>query len=54
MGNGIENRGQRQRRAEGIAEAKQEGRKFDLVLLDARMPEMDGFATAALIKRSPS
>jgi two-component system sensor histidine kinase/response regulator len=35
------------REAEGI------GRTFPLILLDAQMPEMDGFALAEIIKRNP-
>ncbi len=37
-----------------LAEAKGLGRTFPLILLDAQMPEMDGFALAQYIKRHPS
>ena len=33
--------------------AQETGRKFPLILLDAQMPEMDGFALAEHIKKSP-
>ncbi|MGB8952552.1 MAG: PAS domain S-box protein [Candidatus Aminicenantales bacterium] len=34
--------------------AKKEGRPFTLILLDAQMPEMDGFTLAAKIKHDPT
>jgi PAS domain S-box-containing protein len=37
-----------------LGEAKGIGRTFPLILLDAQMPEMDGFALAEYIKRHPS
>ena len=37
-----------------LAQAKAAGRPFRLVLLDAQMPEMDGFAVAACIQQDPS
>ncbi len=37
-----------------LTEAKGTGRTFPLILLDAQMPEMDGFALAEYIKRHPS
>ncbi len=37
-----------------LTEAKGIGRTFPLILLDAQMPEMDGFALAEYIKRHPS
>ena len=37
-----------------LTEAKGLGRAFPLILLDAQMPEMDGFALAEYIKRHPS
>jgi two-component system, sensor histidine kinase and response regulator len=37
-----------------LTEAKGIGRTFPLILLDAQMPEMDGFALAEFIKRHPS
>ena len=37
-----------------MTEAKGIGRTFPLILLDAQMPEMDGFALAEYIKRHPS
>src|SRR5277367_674331 len=37
-----------------LSEAKGIGRTFPLILLDAQMPEMDGFALAEYIKRHPS
>jgi two-component system, sensor histidine kinase and response regulator len=37
-----------------LTEAKGIGRTFPLILLDAQMPEMDGFALAEYIKRNPS
>jgi two-component system, sensor histidine kinase and response regulator len=37
-----------------LTEAKGIGRTFQLILLDAQMPEMDGFALAEYIKRHPS
>ena len=36
-----------------LGEAKGLGRVFPLILLDAQMPEMDGFAVAEAIKRNP-
>ena len=36
-----------------LREAKARGRAFPLILLDAQMPEMDGFALAESIKRNP-
>jgi two-component system sensor histidine kinase/response regulator len=36
-----------------LREAKGLGRMFPLILLDAQMPEMDGFALAEAIKRNP-
>lgn len=36
-----------------LGEAEGLGRKFPLILLDAQMPEMDGFALAEAIKRNP-
>ncbi len=36
-----------------LGEAKGLGRAFPLILLDAQMPEMDGFALAECIKRNP-
>ncbi len=36
-----------------LGEAKGLGRTFPLILLDAQMPEMDGFAVAEAIKRNP-
>jgi two-component system, sensor histidine kinase and response regulator len=36
-----------------LAEGKGLGRTFPLILLDAQMPEMDGFALAEYIKRHP-
>jgi len=36
-----------------LGEAKGLGRVFPLILLDAQMPEMDGFALAESIKRNP-
>jgi PAS domain S-box-containing protein len=36
-----------------LGEAKGLGRIFPLILLDAQMPEMDGFAVAEAIKRNP-
>jgi PAS domain S-box-containing protein len=36
-----------------LREAKGLGRTFPLILLDAQMPEMDGFALAEIIKRNP-
>src|SRR6202453_4689550 len=36
-----------------LREAKGIGRTFPLILLDAQMPEMDGFALAEIIKRNP-
>jgi two-component system, sensor histidine kinase and response regulator len=37
-----------------LTEARGIGRTFPLILLDAQMPEMDGFALAEYIKRHPS
>jgi CheY-like chemotaxis protein len=37
-----------------LAQAKAAGRPFRLVLLDAQMPEMDGFAVSACIQQDPS
>jgi two-component system, sensor histidine kinase and response regulator len=37
-----------------LTESKGIGRTFPLILLDAQMPEMDGFALAEYIKRHPS
>ncbi|MBZ5695902.1 MAG: response regulator [Acidobacteriia bacterium] len=37
-----------------LGEAKGLGRVFPLILLDAQMPEMDGFALAESIKRNPA
>jgi signal transduction histidine kinase/ligand-binding sensor domain-containing protein/DNA-binding response OmpR family regulator len=37
-----------------LERARAEGRAFPLVLLDAMMPEMDGFAVAARIRRDPA
>ena len=37
-----------------LTDAKGIGRAFPLILLDAQMPEMDGFALAEYIKRHPS
>jgi two-component system, sensor histidine kinase and response regulator len=37
-----------------LSEAKGIGRTYPLILLDAQMPEMDGFALAEYIKRHPS
>jgi two-component system sensor histidine kinase/response regulator len=36
-----------------LREGKGTGRTFPLILLDAQMPEMDGFALAEIIKRNP-
>lgn len=36
-----------------LSEAQTSGRKFPLILLDAQMPSMDGFALAECIKRNP-
>jgi CheY-like chemotaxis protein len=36
-----------------LSEAQGLGRNFPLILLDAQMPEMDGFALAECIKRNP-
>jgi two-component system, sensor histidine kinase and response regulator len=36
-----------------LREAQGIGRTFPLILLDAQMPEMDGFALAEIIKRNP-
>ncbi|HVW01131.1 MAG TPA: response regulator, partial [Planctomycetaceae bacterium] len=36
-----------------LREAGDEGRRFDLVLTDAHMPEMDGFMLADVIRRNP-
>jgi len=36
-----------------LREAHTSGRNFPLILLDAQMPEMDGFALAECIKRNP-
>ena len=37
-----------------LERARAEGRKFQLVLLDARMPDLDGFAVAERIRREPA
>jgi two-component system sensor histidine kinase/response regulator len=37
-----------------LTEAEGTGRGFPLILLDAQMPEMDGFALAEYVKRHPS
>jgi CheY-like chemotaxis protein/HPt (histidine-containing phosphotransfer) domain-containing protein len=37
-----------------LAQARDQGRPFRLVLLDAHMPEMDGFTVAARIKADPT
>jgi len=37
-----------------LERAHAEGRKFQLVLLDARMPDLDGFAVAERIRREPA
>jgi signal transduction histidine kinase/DNA-binding response OmpR family regulator/HAMP domain-containing protein len=39
---------------QALSRARAAGRPFPLVLLDAQMPEEDGFALAARIKRDPS
>jgi PAS domain S-box-containing protein len=36
-----------------LSEAQTSGKKFPLILLDAQMPSMDGFALAECIKRNP-
>jgi signal transduction histidine kinase/CheY-like chemotaxis protein len=36
-----------------MAEAREQGMPFSIVLLDAQMPEMDGFSLAEEIKRNP-
>jgi two-component system sensor histidine kinase/response regulator len=37
-----------------MEQARREGRPFPLVILDAQMPEMDGFAVAEAIKQNPT
>src|SRR5262249_60406128 len=37
-----------------LAPARAAGRKFPLVLLDARMPDLDGFAGGECIRREPA
>jgi CheY-like chemotaxis protein len=43
-----------QRALELIAEARENGSPFPLVLLDAYMPEMDGFALSARMRQDPA
>jgi len=39
---------------DALERARTEGRRFHLVLLDARMPDLDGFAVAERIRREPA
>jgi signal transduction histidine kinase/CheY-like chemotaxis protein len=42
-----------QQAIQSIQQANEEGRAFPLVLLDAHMPDMDGFTVAELIRQDP-
>ena len=47
-------RGRRRRGPRALLRARAAGAPFPLVLIDGRMPEMDGFALAARIKEDPT